>query len=56
MKRPYAVGTKIPEEWKVLLETYVVGPDKEYTTYSEYIRDLIRNDMKERGLFRKEGQ
>jgi len=49
--KPYTVGTKIPYEWKELLEKNVIGADKEYTSFSEYVRDLIRNDMKRRGLF-----
>jgi len=53
MRRPYSIGTKIPEEWKELLEKHVVGAGKEYTTFSEYIRDLIREDLKRRGLFKQ---
>jgi len=50
-KRPYPVGTKIPLAWKEFIDQHLVGCDKEYTTYSEYVRELIRKDLKERGFF-----
>lgn len=50
---PYTVSAKIPPEWKEKLYEAVIGPDKEYASISEYVRDLIREDMKRRGLFNK---
>ena len=52
VKRGSQLGTKIPDEWRKMLEENVVGPDKEYASFAEYLRDLIREDMKRRGLFR----
>ena len=54
--KPRTVSTKIPQEWIELLEKYVIGSTREYSNISEYLRDLIRGDMKKRGLFRKEEQ
>lgn len=42
------VGAKIPKLWKEKIDKYVLS--SEYSSISEYIRSLIRRDLKERGL------
>lgn len=44
------IATRIPQEWKKKLDEHVVGGQNEFTNYSEYLRHLVRNDMKERNL------
>jgi len=50
------ISTRIPQEWIDLIEQHIVGPAREYSNTSEYLRDLIRDDMKKRGLFQAGGQ
>lgn len=42
------VGAQIPVQMYQLIEEHVLG--KEYVSISDYIRALIRNDLKRRGL------
>lgn len=42
------VGSQIPEDMYKLIEEHILN--KEYVSVSDYIRDLIRKDLKERGL------
>lgn len=41
------VTLTLPQEWRGALEQIL---RKEYTTMSEYVKDLIRQDLKRRGL------
>ena len=51
MKIQKTVAARIPEEWIILLNKYVIGPSKEYPNISDYLRNLVREDIKRRGLF-----
>jgi len=44
------VATRISPEWKEILEKHVIGWKHEFKNFSEYLRHLIRKDMKERGF------
>jgi len=44
------IATRIPQEWKKTLEEHVVGGKNEFTNFSEYLRHLVRADMKRRGI------
>lgn len=42
------IGTQVPEEMYKIIKEHIIR--KEYVSTSDYIRDLIRKDLKERGL------
>lgn len=48
------VSTKIPAKWKSRIYKYLVGPGKIYNDIAEYIREVIRQDLEERGLIARE--
>ena len=48
------VATRVPKKWKEIIEMEIIRI--EYQGWSEYLRDLIRDDLKKRGLLRKEEQ
>lgn len=47
------MGVHIYEDWLELIETFV-GKGKEFNSFSEYARSLIREDLKKRGLLTSE--
>ena len=47
-KKLVPVGTKLPEGIVELIEKRIIP--KEFVTMSDYIRQLIREDLKRRGL------
>ncbi|RLI81553.1 hypothetical protein DRP04_05845 [Archaeoglobales archaeon] len=48
--RPYkTMGVHIYKDWLEKIDTFV-GDGKEYSSFSEYARSLIRADLKRRGL------
>jgi Arc/MetJ-type ribon-helix-helix transcriptional regulator len=53
-KKEYrTMGVHIYDEWLEKIETFV-GKGKEFTSFSEYARSLIREDLKRRGLLNEE--
>jgi Arc/MetJ-type ribon-helix-helix transcriptional regulator len=49
MERDPMVATRVPNEMMELMERRMRAGN--YASTSEYIRDLIRRDLEERGLF-----
>ncbi len=47
------MGVHIYEDWLELINTFV-GHGKEFNSFSEYARSLIREDLKRRGLLASE--
>ncbi len=47
------MGVHIYRDWLDLIETFV-GEGKEFNSFSEYARSLIREDLKKRGLLASE--
>lgn len=48
------VTARIPEEMYERIEKYIIG--KEYLSFGDYIRDLIRKDLKERKMLDEYGR
>ena len=42
------VGTQLPEEMFKIIEEKIIG--REYVSVSDYLRDLVRRDLKDRGF------
>ena len=45
------IGTHIDEQWIEYIKRFC-GKGKEYTSFSEYLRDLVRRDLVKRGYLK----